>query len=528
MSGVGEGEGTGAGARRLGRRAFLSRLAAGGAVLAGAQAWRSAAAAASVAPAGSDLGAVEHVVFLMQENRSFDHYFGTFPGVRGFDDHPAHRLGAFAQRWPANTTREPVGRLLPFHLDTATTDAECTFDLSHAWTAQHACWHHGAMDAFVTTHTSPEYEGPDNGVLTMGYYTRSDLPFYYALAEAFTICDGYHCSVLGPTDPNRLLWLSGTIDPEGHAGGPVITTSEDNSVLWSARWPTMAEVLDDHGVSWKVYNPPGSAYLPSASTAKLISNNCFLYFAAFEDPGSTRYEKAFLSTFPGDFARDVAAGTLPAVSWVIAPVLPRDMSEHPPAPPALGEYFTHRVLTTLASNPKVWSKTVLFLSYDENDGFFDHVPPPTPPPGTPGEYLSVDPLPAAAGGVAGPVGLGMRVPMLVVSPFSRGGHVVAETADHTSQLRFLEARFGVPVPNLSRWRRRATGDLTAAIRPSSRSSRSLPSLPATPSLPSAVARECRGPQLVEVDVPSPPYPVPVHQSMPVQEHPGGGRRHRGG
>src|SRR5580700_2647452 len=123
--------------------------------------------AAAIKPAGSDLGAIEHVVLLMQENRSFDHYYGTFPGVRGFDDHPQGDLKNFAQAWPANSTLEPAGHLLPFHLDTAKTLAECTFDLSHAWTAQHQCWNHGKMDAFVTTHTMAQYEGPTNGVITM-------------------------------------------------------------------------------------------------------------------------------------------------------------------------------------------------------------------------------------------------------------------------------------------------------------------------------------------------------------------------
>ena len=112
------------------------------------------------------------------------------------------------------------------------------------------------------------------------------------------------------------------------------------------------------------------------------------------------------------------------------------------------------MIGTLVSNPEVWAKTVLFIMYDENDGFFDHVPPPTPPPGTPGEFLTVDPLPASAYGVAGPIGLGFRVPMLVVSPFSRGGYVCSDIFDHTSQLRFLETRFGVQAPNISAWRRK--------------------------------------------------------------------------
>src|ERR1019366_3026441 len=209
-----------------------------------------------------------------------------------------------------------------------------------------------------------------------------------------------------------------------------------------------------------------------------VSNNRLMYFKQYRDPSSRLYHNAFGWTFPHDFARDVAKDTLPSVSWLVAPTVPQDMSEHPPAPPARGEYYTHQVIRALASNPKMWAKTVLLLSYDENDGFFDHVPPPTPPPGTAGEYLTVDPLPADAGGVAGPIGLGMRVPMLVISPFSRGGHVFSETSDHTSQLRFLEARFGVTVPNLSTWRRGTTSDLTGSLHLGA-SVGELPPLPAT-------------------------------------------------
>jgi phospholipase C len=510
--------------RGLDRRTFLAGMgAATGVVAMGSPARRATSAqrtieeAAAVKPAGGDIGAIEHVIFLMQENRSFDHYFGTYRGVRGFDDHPAGDDGAFAQPWPANAGTAPAGRLLPFHLDTANQRAECTFDLSHEWTAQHASWNDGAMDAFVTTHTSGQFEGPVNGVLTMGYYTRADLPFYYALADAFTINDAYHCSVLGPTDPNRLFWLSGTNDPDGVAGGPVIVTNSDNSVLGTATWRTMAEELEAMKISWKVYNPPGSQYQPSSSVAKLISNNCLMYFKNFVDSSSVLYRKAFLSTFPADFVSDLARDELPAVSWMVAPTFPQDMSEHPPAPPDAGMYYVHRVLKALAANPKVWAKTALFLSYDENDGFFDHVAPPTPPPGTPGEYLTVDPLPLAAGGIAGPTGLGFRVPLLVLSPFSRGGRVVSEVADHTSQLRFLESRFGVPVPNLSAWRRRTTGDLAATLHMGS-STPGLPALPATAQHSSTVAMECVASQQIEING-GPPYPIPTTQAMPIQERP---------
>ena len=473
--------------------------------------------AASVKPAGSDLGAVEHVVFLMHENRSFDHYFGTYRGVKGFGDHFTDSLGAFAQAWPGG--RSPT--LLPFHLDTTTTPAECTFDLTHEWPAQHQCWNNGAMDRFVATHVDPQWEGPDNGVLTMGYYTRQDLPFYYALADAFTIGDGYHCSVMGPTGPNRLYALSGTIDPEGHHGGPV-TGNGGTGAQFAVSWPTMPERLETAGISWKTYNPPGRSYQPTNPYALVVSDNILLSFKQYQNPHSALYRKAFLPLYPRDFARDVARDALPQVSWIMPP---NGYDEHPPAAPALGMMFSHGVLDTLVSHPKVWAKTVVFIMHDENDGFFDHVPPPTPPAGTPGEYLRTDPLDPAAAGIAGPIGLGFRVPLLVVSPFSRGGYVCSDTFDHTSQLQFLETRFGVKAPNVSAWRRQVTGDLTATLQLSSPDT-TVPAFPVTSGRADpGVVQQCTAIQLVGTNTPTPPYPLPTIQEMPTQE-PGAARRAR--
>ncbi len=499
------------------RREILAAGMAGGiSVLLASCGGATAKKAAAIKPAGSDLGAVEHVVFLMHENRSFDHYFGTYRGVRGFDDARARRAGLFAQAWPGGA----APTLLPFHLDTASTQAECTFDLSHQWDAQHQCWNEGKMDRFVAVHTEPHWEGP-NGVLTMGYYTRQDLAFYYALADAFTICDGYHCSVMGPTHPNRLHALSGTLDPGGHAGGPVLFTNSAESAQGSATWSTMPEALENAGVSWKVYNAPGGAYQPSSTIAMAISDNILLYFKQFLDPSSALYPKAFGSVFPNDFVSDIANDSLPQVSWITPPI---GDDEHPPSPPAIGMWFSHNVISALVSNPKVWSKTVLFIMYDENDGFFDHVAPPTPPPETAGEYVTTDPLPPLAFGIPGPIGLGFRVPMLVVSPFSRGGYVCSDTFDHTSQMRFLETRFGVTAPNISAWRRSVTGDLTSTLHVASPDT-SVPELPATAGKADPrVQRQCTSGQLVGIDLTNPvPYPVPTTQRIPSQE-PGKPRR----
>jgi phospholipase C len=500
----------------LDRRRFLAAGLAGSASLVlGACASETTKAASSVRPAGSDLGAIEHVVFLMHENRSFDHYFGTYPGVRGFDDHPAQSSGVFAQEWPGGA----APTLLPFHLDTQSSDAACTTDLSHAWDVQHRCWNNGAMDRFVATHVDPNVEGPVNGVLTMGYYSRSDLAFYYALADAFTIGDAYHCSVLGPTGPNRLHALSGTIDPAGEHGGPVF----DNQInQFNLTWRTIPEELEAAGITWKTYNAPGAKYQPTNPVAIVVSDNILLSFAQYQSPASELYKKAFLPLFPKDFALDVKNDTLPQVSWLMPP---NGHDEHPPAPSALGMAYTHQVLSILVSNPKVWAKTVLFVMHDENDGFFDHVPPPTPPPNTHGEYITAAGQSQLTGGIAGPIGLGVRVPLLVVSPFSRGGYVCSDVFDHTSQMRFLEARFGVKAPNISAWRRSVTGDLTSTVQVGSADT-SIPVWPSIPNPGDPQLAGCTAAQLGGGDEPSAPYPVPVTQAVPSQE-PGQARRRQG-
>jgi phospholipase C len=505
----------------IGGAAAVGLAAMGGLKTSGADTVRRAS---TVKAAGSDLGAVEHVVFLMMENRSFDHFFGTMSGVRGFDDHPVGDNGAFAQSWPGGA----ASTLLPFHLNTKNSMAECTFDLTHNWGPQHQCWNNGAMDSFVSTHVSPSNEGPSNGVLTMGYYQKPDIPFMYDLANKFTICDGYHCSVMGPTHPNRLFHMSGTNDPDGVAGGPVLVTNSSAAKKFTASWSTMPEALDAASVSWRVYNPSGSVYDITSNSSMLLNSNPLQYFSQYESPTSSLYQNAFTyygpnvtNAFsnpngPDDFSHDVASGQLPAVSWIIPPI---GFDQHPPAAPQLGEWYIQQVLNALVANPAVWAKTVLFISWDENDGFFDHVAPPVAPPGTPGEYLTGT-LPTEANGIAGPIGLGFRVPMLVVSPFSVGGWVCSDTFDHTSQMRFLEARFGVTAPNISAWRRGTTGDLTATLpvlgTPVTKPQR-LPLVSALTTAP-PISNECTSSQLIEVNNSNAaPYPIKKRQKMPVQK-----------
>lgn len=500
----------------LNRRRFLaSGVALGGGALITRQSRDTIRRAAAVAPAGSDIGAIEHIVFLMQENRSFDHYFGSYKGVRGFDDHRAGSLGSFAQPDPSNTTRPPLGVQLPFHLDTTTGLGECTRNIDHSWLTEHQSWRGGTMTGFVQTHTTPQLEGPLNGLLTMGYYKRHDLPFHYALADAFTIGDHYFSSVLGPSDPNRLMAISGSFDPGGSRGGPVLTTSDSYDRLGQATWTTVPELLQEAGVTWKVYNPPGQVY-SGAATGSGFGNNVLPYFAAYRSPSSPLFHRAFTPTYPQNFAADVSRGTLPSVSWITSP---SGYDEHPPAAPAYGAWLMNHVVSTLASNPAVWAKTALFIMYDENGGYFDHVAPPVPPAGTVGEVLDPANLPDEAEGVAGPTGLGFRVPLLVVSPFSRGGHVVSNVYDHTSQIRLLEERFGIHCSNLSAWRRRTVGDLTHTV-----TGRNVlttpPRLPVTTNY-RTVATTVQGCTVADVHEQGsgqPLYPLPAVQSMPRQEH----------
>jgi phospholipase C len=306
------------------------------------------------------------------------------------------------------------------------------------------------MDGFVRTHLA--FDGPTSGPATMGYYERADIPFYFALAEAFTICDNYHCSVLGPTDPNRLYSMSATIDPEGANGGPLVETLGVTRFTLAGRftWATMPEQLSAAGVSWKVYTGAESG----------MYDNVLSYFHAYQTNPDLA-DLAFKPVYPSDFSADLESGELPQVCWINASL---NQTEHPGySTAAVGEYTVEKLLGMLRAHPKAWSKTAVFVTWDENGGFFDHVAPPVPPPGTPGEYLTVPDVTGNAGGISGPVGLGFRVPMIIASPFSRGGFLCSDVFDHTSILRFLETRFGVEVPNLSQWRREMTGDLTSAF-----------------------------------------------------------------
>ncbi|HTU72809.1 MAG TPA: alkaline phosphatase family protein [Trebonia sp.] len=469
----------------------------------------------AAATSNASLSDVKHIVILMQENRSFDHYFGTLSGVRGFSDpsvqaNPSGGTVFDQYGYQPGVGVTASGFMQPFNLENnpPTENGSDTNDIDHSWGGQHTSWNNGLMNQFINSHLATD--GSANGPVTMGYFTRSELPFYYALADAFTICDGYHCSVLGPTDPNRLMAMSAWIDPAGTQGGPIITTASNRTAqTGKLSWETYPEALLKAGVSWKVYNDPTG----------LIGLSPLPYFKNYVNPlsltGLELISKAITPTYPGTFSSDVASGSLPSVSWIMSPLAE---CEHPAAPPAWGEYLVQQVLNILVSNPEVWAQTVLIVNYDENGGFFDHVPPPVAPSGTAGEYLTATPLPSSAGGLAGPIGLGFRTPALVISPFSTGGYKYSGVLDHTSTLRLAETLFGVKVPNLSAWRRSVTGDFTGALNFTAPPNTTVPSLPATSIgsdttvVEEAVLNALTGTLDVGID-----YPLPASNVMPSQE-----------
>jgi phospholipase C len=387
------------------------------------------------APSRGSLREIKHVVVLMQENRSFDHYFGTLAGVRGFDDPHALKLPDGRSVFYQPDAQNPSGYLLPFHLDTLSSSAQKIPSTSHAWAVQHAAWNGGRMDKWLEAHRKADGV---NGPYVMGYYTRADIPFQFALAEAFTLCDSYHCSVFGPTWPNRMYWMTGTGDPDGANGGPILS---NKAPVGGYTWTTYAERLEKAGVSWKVYQHEDG-----------YKHNMLHNFKAFQeaDKSSPLYTKGVARVSEGQFEYDAMHDKLPAVSWICPTGF---QSEHPDHMPADGAAFVAGKIDAIAANPDVWAKTAFILNYDENDGLFDHVAPPVPPPGTPHEF--VDGL---------PVGGGFRVPCIVVSPWTAGGWVCSEQFDHTSVLQFLEKFTGVRESNISDWRRRTFGDLTSAFR----------------------------------------------------------------
>jgi phospholipase C len=448
------------------RRNFLQLLSAG----AFASTFSASIKRALAIPAHHRTGTiadVEHIVILMQENRSFDHYFGTMKGVRGFGDPRAVTLPSGKPVW---FQPDGAGHVLPFHPDAPDLGLQFLLDLPHNWPDAHQAWNQGKYDQWVPSKGSAD---------TMAYLTRNDIPYHFALADAFTVCDAYHCSFMGATDPNRYHMWTGWTGNDGQNGGPVLDNSEAGY-----DWSTYPERLQNAGVTWKIYQDAGAG-LDAAHYwgwgEPYVGNygdNSLLYFHQYQNslPGSPLHEGALTATniLQGGtlfdmFRQDVLANKLPQVSWIVAP---EAYSEHGNWPANYGAWYVSQMLDALTANPEVWSKTAFFLNFDENDGFFDHMVPATPPQSREEGLSTIETTNEIFAGnsqyASGPYGLGARVPMIVISPWSKGGWVNSEVFDHTSLIQFIERRFrhqypGLQEPNITKWRRAISGDLTSAF-----------------------------------------------------------------
>jgi phospholipase C len=502
------------------RRRFLSLggTAAGVAIAAGAGAQlggiaRAPRAAAATKP-GHLTGTIrdlKHVVILMQENRSFDHYFGSLRGVRGFADKQAlkYQNGTTIFQQP-DAARTDSGYLLPFHMDSANVNAQNARDLDHSWVGDHSARNNGLWNNYVPSKTEQ----------TMGYFTRADIPFQYALADAFTICDGYYQAILGPTSPNRMYFWAGT-------SGGFISNPDDYAAVFSGTnaVTTYPELLQEAGITWQVYtnHEVGDGGGVNAWVGD-FGDNPLWFYQQYEDSENATTAAGQELAIRGavqpwqpnagvplgpnhvnhvlaQFLADAAAGTLPQVSWIVAP---DNYTEHPAASPSYGAHYVRTVLEALMGNQDLWNSTALFITYDEHDGYFDHVLPPAPETSVTNELI--DGL---------PIGLGNRVPMIIASPWTRGGYVDSNTYNHTSMLQFLETWTGVRAANITDWRRSISGDLTAAFD-FARPDFSIPDLPDTVPLITQSDQEKSFPPVTT--------PPEGSQTFPVQEP--GFRPHR--
>ncbi|KIK60377.1 hypothetical protein GYMLUDRAFT_97114 [Collybiopsis luxurians FD-317 M1] len=423
------------------------------------------------------LADVEHIVLFMQENRAFDHYFGTMAGVRGFKDPNVQidtdgRSVFFQQVNPFLSNDTDF--LLPWYIAAEGGEfingTQCMVGGSNGWAENHAALASGRNDLWVEANTPQSW----------GHFRRSDIPVQFAIAEGWTVGDMYQQGVIASTDPNRILWQSGSI---GVAGGNVNTTqgpvldnnqspgcskltwrlengteleSPQNYSCFPYDWKTLPEFLEDAGISWKEFQAIDN-----------FGNNPLQYFKFWEDlgdnnPTSELAQRGLARAGGGGWQggldllkKRAAEGTLPAVSFYIGPA---ELNEHPPHRPMEGGWVLKEVVDALVSSPK-YNKTILMISYDESGGWGDHVIPFTSPENTPGEWI-INPFT----GLPAPTGPGFRLPFTVVSPWSRGGIVFTEPADHISQTLFLEqwaAARGTPFKNtqINDWRREHMSNL---------------------------------------------------------------------
>jgi phospholipase C len=465
---------------------------------------------------------IEHIVILMQENRPFDHHFGTLRGVRGFNDPRAIQINLPLQSGtgttPASVFLQPAGAanvtagfsvlpdsgnlggpadgvpvVPPFRVNPSSGNPGLTYlpGTDHSWGGTHDCWNNGQYDSWAVT----------NGPMTMSYVKREDIPYHYALADAFTVGDAYHCSIMGPTNSNRMYMWTGCIGnlsnlgsggADGHGSGPATFNGlSANNAYWT--FGTFPETLQEAGISWKVYQDlAGQTFAPDFgdgtgnSFAGNFTDNSLLYFNQYLNastssplfqngctgtqiinliPSGGASENAWLAWAEhlfDEFRKDVTGGTLPQVSWIVAPA---GYTEHADWPVDYGAWYISQIFNILVSNPEIFSKTVFIVNYDEADGSFDHILPPTPPatPAYGASTVSIENEIVTTDTPNGPIGLGQRVPFLVISPWSKGGYVDSQVFDHTSVIQFIEKRFRVHESNISPWRRAVCGDLTSAF-----------------------------------------------------------------
>ena len=498
--------------------------------------------------APGSLQSIKHVIVLMQENRSFDHYFGSLRGVRGYGDHSVPRLpnGKSMFEQP-RATGETV---LPFSLRKAAelagrpgTDIQYLGDLDHSFKGTTTAWNNGWCDQWI----------PAKSASTMTFYERQDIPLQYELADTFTICDAYHCSVNGSTNPNRNYLWSGTTGKEPGTNNRAVTNAAYGYDHAGYDWTTYPERLEQAGVSWRIYQDwdnftdnaveyfqtfkaigrkmlasvegklrtteefyDNLAGKPAAEQERLLAQ-LEQGRATLTDAERSLFDKAMWRGRPDTlldrFGADITSGTLPQVSWLVPSAAD---SEHPGASTPVGSAnFVYRLLDTVASNPDTWDSTAIFLNFDENDGYFDHVPPPVQPRPASGE--------SADWTTARPIGLGPRVPMTVVSPWTVGGYVSSEIFDHTSVLRFLERWTGVQEPNISPWRREVCGDLTGVFN--FQAPGTPPTLDHPAAVPAKISRWRPNPPAVQVapiqeDGSRPARPLPYRPRVSATAQPG--------
>ncbi|MDH7460092.1 phospholipase C, phosphocholine-specific [Chitinophagaceae bacterium 26-R-25] len=531
----------------------------------------------------------EHVVILMQENRSFDHTYGTLRGVRGYNDPRAIRLSNNNPVWLQSNSAGNT--YAPFRLDIKNTKATWMSSLPHSWNNQINARNDGKYDQWLNVKKSGN-KGYSSMPLTLGYYTREDIPFYYALADGFTVCDQHFCSSLTGTSPNRLFFWTGTIRAEQNENSRAMVWNDDMD-FETLNYRTFPELLEENNVSWKFYQnevsinvgfegqqdawlanftdnpleffsqynvrlhdkhlvylekvvetfPKEIADLQSklagldvgdaaakqlqktiegkqkelkectaeleiknqeklnslSAKEKALQQKAFatntndphyhsLESVIYNDNGVERTMNVPKGDILHQFREDVKSGNLPMVSWLVAP---EHLSDHPSSA-WYGAWYVSEVMDILTQNPEVWKKTIFILTYDENDGYFDHVPPFVAPHSdrpetgmaskgmdTKVEFVTKEQLAARNGfpekaDRESAIGLGYRVPMVIASPWTRGGYVNSEVFDHTSTIQFLEkfinAKTGKNLheTNISDWRRTVCGDLTSVFRPSNK------------------------------------------------------------